>query len=139
MSDTPEPVTQKTLEEWYQSQVELARAKANEIVLRMRIFKHYFPDPKEGTNTFALADGYELKGTHKINRSVEEAALEVLKPKFAEAKLPVDSLIEYKPDLRIKAYRELTDDERDLFDQCLIVKDGTPDVKIVQPAKNKAK
>lgn len=133
----PNTVTQKDLEEWYKATEELTRAKAKEILLRMRIFKHYFPAPKEGTNTFVLPDSYELKGVHKINRSVEEAALEVLKPKFVEAKIRVDSLIEYKPDLKIKEYRTLTDEQRTLFDQALIIKDGTPDLKIVLPAKAK--
>jgi hypothetical protein len=135
----PDTVTQKDLEAWYQATQELTRAKANEILLRMRIFKHYFPAPVEGTNTFVLPDGYELKGVHKINRTVEPAALVVLAPKFEEAKIVVGDLIEYKPDLKTKEYRTLTDEQRNLFDQALIIKDGTPDVKIVLPARNKAK
>lgn len=135
----PDQVTQKDLEDWYKATEELTRAKQREILLRMRIFRHYFPSPAEGTNTFVLPDGYELKGVHKINRSVEPAALEVLKPKFAEAKIRVDSLIKYDPDLVIKEYRTLTEEQVQLFDQCLVVKDGTPDLKIVQPARNKAK
>lgn len=135
----PDVVTQKDLEEWYKATEELTRAKAKEILLRMRIFKHYFPSPSEGTNTFALPDGYELKGVHKINRSVEEPALLVLAPKFVEAKIPVDDLIERKPELKIRQYRTLTDEQRNLFDQALIIKDGTPDLKIVLPASAKAK
>ena len=135
----PNTVTQADLEEWYKATEELTRAKQKEILLRLRIFKHYFPNPVEGTNTFALPDGYEIKGVHKINRTVEPAALEVLKPQFAEALISLDKLIKYEPDLVIKEYRTLTDDQRNLFDQALIVKDGTPDVKIVLPAKNKAK
>ena len=135
----PNAVTQKDLEEWYKATEELTKAKAKEILLRLRIFKHYFPNPVEGTNTHALPDGYEIKGTHKINRTVEPAALVVLAPKFTEASIKVDSLIEYKPDLKIREYRTLTDEQRHLFDQALTIKDGTPDVKIVLPAKNKAK
>jgi len=135
----PNTVTQKDLEEWYRATEELTKAKQKEIILRMRIFKHYFPNPSEGTNTFALPDGYEIKGVHKINRTVEPAALVVLGPKFEEAKISVSSLIKYEPDLVIKEYRTLTDEQRNLFDQALIIKDGTPDVKIVQPARNKAK
>lgn len=135
----PNTVGQKDLEEWYKATAELAIAKAKEGMLRLRCFKGYFPTPVEGTNTAPLADGYELKGIHKINRSVEPGSLIVLADKFAEAKIAVGDLIEYKPDLKIKEYRTLTDDQRNLFDQALIIKDGTPDLKIVLPAKNKPK
>lgn len=141
LPQTEQPVTQKDMEEWYRLQQQLAEIKGKEMALRLRIFKHHFPNPKEGTNTVPLNDGTgcELKGVHKINRSVEKAALVVLAPKFEEAKIAVGDLIEYKPELKIAEYRTLTEEQRELFDQALIVKDGTPDVKIVLPAKNKAK
>jgi hypothetical protein len=135
----PNEVKIEDLMEWYQIQQDLTRLKASEILLRNKIFKGLFPNPKEGTNTHKLPDGYELKAVHKINRAVEPGALIVLQDKFKEANIKVDDLIEYKPDLKIKAYRELTKEQAELFDQALIVKDGTPDLKIVLPSSAKAK
>jgi hypothetical protein len=130
------PVTTADLIAWYNTCEELTRIKAREMLLRKKIFGHYFPDPQEGTNTSPpLEDGAVIKGVHKINRSVDEAALKVLTPEFQKNKIKVDELITYKPDLSIKEYRKLTAEEQKLFDQCLIVKPGTPDLDIVVPKK----
>ena len=41
-------------------------------------------------------------------------------------------------DQRIKEYRELTAEQTQLFDQCLIVKPGSPALEIVLPKKRAA-
>lgn len=124
---------------WYTATQELQKAKAREILLRLKIFKFYFPTPKEGTNTFILPDDYQLKGVHVISRDIDIAAAKVLSPKFAEEKIAVDKLIEWKPSLKVGEYRELTAEQVQLFDQCLIVKNGTPSLKIEPPSKKKGK
>jgi len=131
----PNQVTTEDLFQWYQMQQDLSALKAAEGLLRAKIFKGLFPAPEEGTNTHHLPDGYELKAVHKINRTLDIAAVTAFADKFKEAKIPVDKLIEYKPELRIKEYRSLTAEQMQLFDQCLVVKDGTPDLKIVLPKR----
>lgn len=136
MTTIPENTpTQADLEAWYKLQAELTRLKAAEILLRSKIFKGYFPAPVEGTNSHALADGWVLKGVHKINRSVDPGALGAMRPKFTEAGIKADELIKYTPELVIKEYRTLTEEQRKLFDQCLIVKPGSPSLEIVLPAQ----
>lgn len=142
------PETQVTLNDlfdWYNAQAELARWKSREALLRARMFKHYFPTPKEGTNDLALGpllqaagiedDGRVLKGGHVINRSVDEAALLVLMPALNEKKIPVEKLIKRKPELAVGEYRKLTDEERNLFDQALVIKPGTPSLEVVLPKR----
>jgi len=130
-------VTQEDLAEWYRLQDELKRIKASEMLLRQRIFGAYFPSPVEGTNSAPLADGWVLKGKHTINRDIDPGALGAMKEQFAEAGISADALVQYKPSLVLKEYRTLTEEQRQLFDQCLIVKPGSPALEIVLPAKAK--
>lgn len=141
--------TLQDLFEWYRVQEELRKLKAQEILLRTKLFKHHFKDPKEGTNSLELdplliaaglpPDGMVLKATHVINRSVDEAALNVLTPVLDEKKIPVAKLIKRKPELVKSEYNELTDDEKKLFDQVLVIKPGTPSLEVVLPKKRVAK
>lgn len=136
MSEIPaNAVTQDDLNEWYKLAAELKRVKAAEMLLRQKIFHAYFPAPKEGTNSHPLADGWVLKAKYPINREVDQGALAAYKEKFVEANINADALVQYKPELRLSAYRELTEEQRQLFDHALIVKPGSPALEIVLPAK----
>ena len=145
MADIPDnTVTPADLAEWYRLQTELAKLKSAEALLRGKIFKHYFPAPKEGTNKVPLNDGTgaELKGQHVINRSVDIGSLDALKAGIAAEgsnlpKLNLDDLIKWKPEVVISKYRELTEEERLTFDQCLIIKPGSPQLEIAIPKRAK--
>lgn len=131
----PNEVTQEDLEAWYKAVKQLAKFKAQEILLRNKIFKGKFPNPREGTNSLDIGDGYYLKATHVINRSVDEAAFKASMEAFAEAGIPTDKIIKYKPELVTGTYRELTEEQRTLFDTALIIKDGTPGMEITKPKR----
>ena len=131
----PVEVTMQDLFDWYEVQRQLATLKDREMSLRKKIFKGKFPTPKEGTNQVDLDAGYVLKGVYVINRGVDEAALTTLTPVFAEAGIKVPDLISRKPELVIKPYRALTDDQRKMFDQCLVIKEGTPSLEITMPKR----
>lgn len=145
-------VTVADLAEWYRLHEELGRIKSAEALLRGRIFKHFFPAPKEGTNNAPLQDGTGavLKGQHVINRSVDQGALDALRKAQSEAierakadgsgapnipLLKLDELVKYKPEVSITKYRELTEEERHHFDQCLVIKPGSPQLEIVIPKR----
>lgn len=128
-------VTVSDLMEWDRLRVQLTSVRNAEMLLRKKIFNHYFPAPKEGTNTAPLANGYVLKGNFPITRDVDTALLKVLLEQFNEAHISADSLIEYKAALVLRAYRTLTAEQQHLFDQCLIIKPGSPALDIVLPAK----
>lgn len=140
MSDTataPEApkVTQEEMSEWFNLTVELARVKEREMELRKKIFGAYFPMASEGVNDFPLAGGFVLKGTRKIDRKVDEAMLAAKQNELLEKKIPVSSLIKWKPELVTKEYRKLTDADRIIFEQILDIKDGAPSVEIVKPKR----
>lgn len=148
MTEIPQPVVDQTvLAQWYGYVKELQRLKAAEMLLRQRIFRLYFPDPREGTNTAVLPDTYQLKGTHVINRKVIEESMQALcyrapnpdgtfqPSKLEQAGVRVDMLIKWKPELAISAYRELTEEQRHLVDQMLLIDQGSPSLKIEPPKK----
>lgn len=146
MSDIPiDVVTPEELAEWYRTKEELGKLKSKEALLRSRIFKFYFPDPAEGTNSRELGDGTGavVKGTYVINRSVDQGALDALREaqKVADSNayaINLDVLVVWKPELKISEYRTLTDEERNWFDQALVIKPGSPQVEVVIPKRPKA-
>lgn len=137
MSEIPEnEVTLETLIQWYNLQEQISKLKSAELLLRNKIFKGRFPTPIEGINKETLPDGAELKATHVINRSVDEAVLTVLLPVLREkGQMNPDDLIRRKPELVIGAYRKLTDEQRLLLDQALIIKPGQCQLEIVMPKR----
>lgn len=136
MTELPKnTVTQEDLTKWYELKEQLASIKASEMLLRQKIFAGYFPTPVEGTNDAPLADGYVLKGKYSITRDVDPGAIGALKDKLLEAGIKADALVQYKPSLVLKEYRTLTKEQQDLFDQCLIIKPGSPALEIVLPKK----
>lgn len=130
-------VTQADLSAWYEMNQQLKKLKAQEILLRKKIFGAAFPTPEEGTNNYELADGYVLKGKHTIQRDIDQGAFDAIKDKLRESKVNPDLLVQYKPGLVLREYRKLTEEERLLFDQCLIIKPGSPALEIVLPKKGK--
>lgn len=132
-------VTPEDLAAWYDMTKNLKALQASEMLLRKKIFGALFPDPKEGVNSHALADGWVLKATHKIDRKLDTAALETLKASFRERGLNPDVLVRYKPELAVTPYKALTPEHQLIFDECLVIKPGSPSLEIVLPAAAKAK
>jgi hypothetical protein len=146
MVEVPEDkVTAKDLAIWFETKAQLGKLKSAEALMRTRIFKFFFKNPKEGTNKVPLNDGTgaELKADHTINRKVEIGSLDALKEQqraegYNGPKLNFDELIKWTPEVSITAYRQLTDEERNFFDQCLIIKPGSPQLEISIPKRAKA-
>lgn len=137
-------VTPEDLTRWYNLQQQLAEIKGAEAMLRSRIFKHYFPNPTEGSkdNKVPLNDGTGaiLQADHVINRTVDEQQLEALREAmFAEGsnlpQLDLAKLIRWKPELVKTEYNKLSETERHTIDQALVIKPGSPQMKIVIPKK----
>ena len=128
-------VSQKDLETWYQIQDTLKKLKAQEMILRKRIFEHYFPEPKEGTNSHELNDGYVLKAKYGLLRDIDVGELQSCGDLFAQAGISADALVQWKPFLKVKEYRQMTAEQRALFDRCLVIKPGAPSLEITLPKK----
>lgn len=144
MTAIPEnQVTQKDLEDWYKLQDELRKIKAAEMLLRQKIYKGLFKEPVEGTNSIPLGAGWVIKAKRVINRDIDLASLQVnsaveeatKQSRLSLAGITVEKLIKWKPELVTKEYRNLTEEQVKIFDECLIIKDGSPGLEIVLPAK----
>ena len=91
-----EEQTAKLLE-WEAAKAEVLMAKPvieKEQALRKEVQAMFFPTPEEGTNNFDLAGGYKLKLTYKIDRKVDEGALEAVKEELRKMEVNPDTLIE---------------------------------------------
>lgn len=136
INDTEENFDRNTaLNEWAKKVVALASLKKEEMDLRKKLFGAFFEDPDEGVNDFDLGNDWVLKGTHKITRTVDEAALAPILKKMP--KTVQEKLIVQKPSLVKKIYDKLTDKNRKVFDLALIIKPGAPTLAIVPPKEKK--
>lgn len=134
MDDIKDKVTQEDLNRWFLLQRDLAQLVPEEKALRKKIFDALFPEPREGANSTPLTHGWVLKGVHKISRSIDFEALTTLDSELREHGIPVGQLIKYVPELSLKEYRKLNDEQRKEFDQILEIKPGSPHLSIQKPA-----
>ena len=146
MTTIPEnKVTQADLAEWYRLKDELNRVKTAEMLLRTKIYSGLFKAPEEGTNTLPLADGWVIKAKRVIQRDIDLAALNVnalVDPATNMSRLTAsgihpEQLVKWKPELVLRAYRTLTAEQMTVFNECLVIKDGSPSLEIVLPASAK--
>lgn len=128
------------LNAWWNAFNEAEAAKVvirREQELRKQVFEYYFKDPREGTNYLELPNGWRLKAIYKLDRKIDEAALPAVKEQLKELGVNVDALVEYKPTLKTKLYRELTAEQARIFDQALTIKPSSPIIELVQPEETK--
>lgn len=130
-------VTSSDIEQWQTAVKELAAWKAKEMLLRKRIFNGIFPNPIEGIMKVPIGNVMTLTAVHKVTRDIDGAALATYVRMFHEQGIPIDSLIKYNPSLVISEYRKLSDEQRLMFDHILIIKPGSPTLKIEQAKEKK--
>jgi len=134
--------------EWYKLTETLNKAKAAEMLMRIKIFKTMFVNPKEGTNKTPLPDGWQINAQRVVTRDVDEGVLEAMSAKmlgkndvpcpsvFEQNGINVNKVFKWKPSLAKSEYNTLTTEQQKVVDRALIIKDGSPQMKIELPAKN---
>lgn len=121
------------LDEWQVAAAEAKRWQAREKELRDRIFQSTFEAPKEGVNKYTLPDGRQVKATHKLYRKLDEAAY----PSIREAIIntfgmdPEEGVIKRKPEVSVSAYKKLPAEIRNVLDDAIVAKAGSPSIEIV--------
>lgn len=137
MAKIPEnPVTQADLNAWSEMNKQLGLLKSQEMLLRTKIFKGLFPEPKEGTNSVPLGtEGWVIKAQHKITRTPDVALLTAKAAELREAGIPLDTVIRTIPELATGEYRKLTEEQQKLMDSVMTVKPGSPALEIVLPKR----
>lgn len=131
-------VTQDDLNQWSELQRQLGALKSAEMLLRIKIFKGLFPAPVEGTNSIPLGDeGWVIKAKYPINRKPDVALLTARAQELRDAGIVLEDVIRTVPELATGEYRKLTDEQRNLLDQVMEVKPGSPALEIVLPKRAK--
>lgn len=123
------PELKAKINEWLSITGWMAKAKARETELRKELVAVFVPNPKEGTN-HVQGLGFAVTIDHKVSRKLDEAALDAVMPQMPEHLRVVGTLISYEPTFDLKVYRAMTPDERKIFDQALVIKDGAPSLEI---------
>lgn len=117
----------------------LAAVKDEELDLRLKLFQGAFPNPKEGTNTWKLPDGREIKGKYEIRRTINEPVLAVTLQALREHGVAnTDVLIRRKPELAKAEWNTLSDEAKLLFSPAIFAQPGTPQFEVVTPKKRGA-
>ena len=127
---------QNLLAEWEKAKAAVPAAAlviSREQDLRKKVIANVFPEPAEGVNKFDLANGWALKATCPVTRTVDDAAFDLLRPKLAELGVIADTLVKTKLSLETKAYRNLSDATRALVDEALTIKPGSYTLELVPP------
>lgn len=130
------PVLFDKMSQW-QDKVAQIQAQAHLIVeerqLRQEVFALAFPTPKEGANSGELPEGWTLKGTLKIDRKIDEAALPQVLTQLRTLGYNPDPVVKYEPKLVTKDYKAMPDEVRKVFDTALTIKPALPTIELVPP------
>ncbi len=110
---------------------------ADEMRLRKLVMAEFFPDAKEGVNSRDMGMGWVLKGTLKIERKLDEAALPAVKESLRAIGVNADTLVRYKPELETKVYKALSEQAQKVFDAALTIKPGSPTMELLAPKEKK--
>lgn len=126
----------KTLKEWEAAKVAAEEAKlviARELELRQKVVEMFFPEAKEGTNSMEMNAGWKLKAVCKLTRKVDAAALTTMLPVLREKAIPVDTLFQWKPELKVSVYRQMTPEQLALIDQVITTSPASPELQLIPP------
>jgi hypothetical protein len=122
--------------DWYDAKEAAEAAKSTielEQNLRKKVVEELFKNAPEGTQKLELGNGYTLKASIKLDRKLDEAALSAVSEELRKTGFNPEMLIEYKPSLKTKIYRELSVEQTKIFDKALIVKPASPTLELVLP------
>lgn len=125
------------VDEWLKVKAEAARLKDLEMTMRLAIMgsvkNHLGEAFKEGANTHKMADGRKITVTHKVNRTIDQTQIDVIREEYNrlnDRPIPFDDLLKVKYDLVIGPYRKLDGKAAEIFSDLVTTKDGSPEVKV---------
>lgn len=117
-------------------QSDLAKLGAEEKTLRLEMMAKWFPNPVEGsTNKFAIGYGKLLELNYRINRRLDESALDMAVMGGTIPPELISQVVRYKPEVSAYGYKALDDAGRLLFADIVTEEPGTPGLKIITPKR----
>jgi len=138
--EVSESIKLAKLAEWHKAVQDVLATKpivAREMELRKEVMAMYFPNPVEGTNSAPLASDWVLKGTHKLERKIDDAALPAVRQQLREQfQINPDNLFCTKYELETAQYKALKTINAEAFtllETALIIKPASPTLELVPP------
>lgn len=131
-------VTDDKLTRWHNLQKQLEpykKLQEQEMALRKEIIAEMFPNALEGTNVLQLGNGWRLRATIKLDRKVEVEKLAATKEELIKRGVNPDRLLRYKPELVVKEYRTLTEEQQKVMDYAITTKPASPQLELVAPTE----
>lgn len=106
--------------------------------LRLAVVAILWPADKpenEGTQRVELGSGYKLKANVKIDRKVLKDKIYGILEFMKKSEMPTDDLINWEPQLNLKAYRLLTAEQQKVIENALEIKPAAPTLELEEPKK----
>lgn len=127
---------------WLEMVDRLAAAKNEEMAARKRIAENLFPSIQRGTQEWRFGDSAgldyvakRLTCSYSQSFKVDVAALTLVAPRLIELGVNPNDLVEWKPELKKKAYDALTDEQRAIADEAITYTWGSPTIKLADLKK----
>ena len=125
-----------TVLDWAKAKADLAVLKPREMELRLQVVEAVFGKPGRGTTRHELGQGRTLKvevsPQAKIDQKALPGCIEKLKATGPVGELKADRLFSFKAELRMGEWKQLTDEERELFAGAVTIDDATPSLELLE-------
>lgn len=126
----------EVLEDWRLTMLEIVAFKdtvKKEKELRQALVGMLLEDPSEGVNNCLLPGNWVLRVNHKIDRKIDEEVIQDVAVELRDLGVNADTLVEWKPSVKLATYRELPEEAALVFDQALTIKPAFPSVELLPP------
>lgn len=124
---------------WQKTKEEADQKKEFEMTLRKEVVKRLFPNKSEGTNTFQLGNGYQLKCVIKQNYKIDNKNIDGVLDEIAktgnEGSFIAERLVTWSASISLTEYRELDPKYKLIFDKVLTISDAAPVLEIKEPKR----
>lgn len=124
------------IKEWYEAQKNLDKWKNLESDLRDQVAKEFFDDAKEGTTKIPIDEDVTLVCDQRYNYTLDHDKVPTLLNKLPRGLK--NTLVRKKFELVKKVYDIIDVQYKEIFDECLTVKPGKPQIKLVFGKKEKS-
>jgi hypothetical protein len=118
---------------WEEVSRALKKLKVVEKTLRDECVDAHYHDIalKEGVNAKDLGNGWKLKAKVTMRRKIDESAIEGVFEKLPN--VAKSDLINFKPELKLSAYRKLSTSDQRIFDELLTTVQGSTALELLPP------
>ena len=130
-----DPITQNNFQVWESINADIERLKAIELQYRAAIIPHVgFSDKPEGSQTVSVDGAMKLEldrpWYYKVKATQDEISA-VMTALHAHNEMATIGLLQWKPEISVSKYRDLTDEEKRIIAPILDIKPGVESLKVV--------